>query len=61
MRTEKIFLRKSALRRAAAEETAEAETAAEERDAIIADPKITAVVQTAPQRITLRARNNTAV
>jgi hypothetical protein len=60
MRTARTFSRKIALRRAAAEETEEAETAAEERDAIIADPRITAVVQTAPQRISLRARNNTA-
>ena len=63
MRTAKIFLRKSALKRAAAAETAEAETAVEEKDAIIADPRITAVVQIVPRRIipSLRARNNTAL
>ena len=61
MRTARIFSRKSALKREAAAETEEAETAVEEKAAIIADPRITAVVQTAPQRISLRARNNTAV
>ena len=63
MRTAKIFLRKSALKRAAAAETAEAETAVEEKDAIIPDPRITAVVQIVPRRIipSLRARNNTAL